>query len=786
MKEHINRFLALHGVTPDKCGKIRCLWHDDKHPSMSLKEGNDNYHCFTCETNADIYKFAAYFYRLDEKRDFPEIKRRIEQELGLNPEIRPEIRIEANKPVATAIENVPYIYHESRLKSLGKAVFKTDIFAIESVYLYRNKQGLVEYVECRYPGACFPDGKKKVLSLWFDGGKIRAKDCPVRLYNRDLLASSPDLPVVIHEGAKCAEAAGVIKGFVHTAYNGGGKKSHCVDLSPLKGRAVYIYPDDDYDERAGMKTASSLKARLKLEYSIDALIVQPVPEARAFKSSGADIVEALRVKTPEELGEWILTHHSAKKARPYFVLDEGYELHEAAATAARYLLDRDNNIFTREKMILRPVNGKLQTVDTTQLRSMLSAVCTFIRCDKPCPPPLDITDAVAANAEQYFRPINELIRYPIITQSGRVIQNSGYDEETQCYFDIPPLIPIRSAKEARAILDDIFVDFPFKEKADKANLYAMLLTFIMRRAVKGNVPAFIAQAPMQGTGKSKLIATALGIILGDMPASTTLSRDGAEIQKTIGALILAGRPYFFFDNVKHKLDSDFIEMAITSKYIDFRLLGKNEIAQGENNFVFVFTSNNPTIEKDLARRLITINLDANREHPDDMRGVEYRHEDIEGYAIRNSARALSALLYIAQRRGIWTGQVKGSFEDWSRIVGGTLAASGIDCFLGNNEEFYNDVDEKESALYNFIDQWFTAYGTEPVIVKQLEEMALEAGVISSDTLKDKNRMLSAAIRRNMDRIISGHKILKHSNRAQNKTHYYLSNTAQCEKIEELR
>ncbi|MDR1930876.1 MAG: hypothetical protein LBQ44_09665 [Treponema sp.] len=370
-KEHVREFIHTHGLQENKQGFIKCPWHNDPNPSMSLEPHGKDYHCFGCGTSADIYKFAAHFYGLDEKRDFPAIKKRVYEELGMTPPAAAPSGTPAKGPVAIKDDSVRYVYSEDRLKARGKAVFKTDITGIEAVYPYRNETGEVDFIECRYPGGCFPDGKKKVLSLWFDGAYIKASGCPVRLYNRDLLAASPDLPVLIHEGAKCADAAAAaLPGFVHIAYNGGGKKLSSVDLSPLRGRVIYIYPDDDQDKRVGLSTARKLRARITHELSLDAAVVEPVPEARKIKPSGADIVEALQVKTPEELDAWIRTRHLKEKPRPSFYIDEGYELHEAAAFAARALNDFVENIFSREGVILRPANGKLNPVSGKQLRSL--------------------------------------------------------------------------------------------------------------------------------------------------------------------------------------------------------------------------------------------------------------------------------------------------------------------------------------------------------------------------------------------------------------------------------
>ncbi|MDR0449928.1 MAG: hypothetical protein LBH26_01530, partial [Treponema sp.] len=365
VKEKILEYVRMHGVKENEQGFIRCLWHDEKTPSMSFHKDRLQYHCFGCGESHDIYDFAAKFHDLDAKRDFAKIQGMVRRELGMEaPSSLPGVKTPGLVEIPE--ESLAYVYSDERLRRIGRAVFKVEDIAIEKIFPYKNAAGEVEYIECRYPGSCFPDGKKKVLSLWFDGHTVKSRGCPVRLYNRDLLAARPDPPVVIHEGAKCAEAAGAaLPAFVHTAYNGGGKKLSSVDLSPLKGRKIYIYPDDDRDGRAGAATARKLKIRIRRELGAEADIVEPAPEARALKPSGADIVEALEALGAAAVEERILNRRLADgpEGGVNFYLDEGYQLHEAAARAAEAVNAwREEEglpgVFSRDGAALEPREGR--------------------------------------------------------------------------------------------------------------------------------------------------------------------------------------------------------------------------------------------------------------------------------------------------------------------------------------------------------------------------------------------------------------------------------------------
>lgn len=185
------------------------------------------------------------------------------------------------------------------------------------VWPYYNSEGLIELFDVRFENE---HGKKAVISYYWDGKVMRSKGAPVLIYNRHLLAQDTDSPVLIVEGAKTADAAAEIPGFIPITWNGGGKKCKQVDWTILKDRTVYIYPDDDQkcypdnhryrpgeikppNEQPGIDTALAIKKKLP-----QAKIVQPIESARKIKADGADIVEVLQVPnmTPEAVADHIL------------------------------------------------------------------------------------------------------------------------------------------------------------------------------------------------------------------------------------------------------------------------------------------------------------------------------------------------------------------------------------------------------------------------------------------------------------------------------------------------
>ena len=349
LKPHLEQFLKSHGVKFEANGKFLCPFHDDNEPSMNIvpKSNGTVAHCFVCGENKgdpghapDIFAFAAHFYGLDIKSDFREIKKRVALELRQEvhgaavkpkPE-KPEKQLE--KPVTLSVSAARAVYTPTAITELGKFVFGEALatgaeLKIEKVWPCLNEAGNVEFVEVRFDPSCFANGKKRPCVVWWNGKRLKSKSNPHGLFGRELLAANPDKPVLIVEGPKCQEAAKALSEFVPVAWNGGAQGQKKVDFSPLKGRRVYIWPDDD---EAGGKSARST-AKLLQGIAGEIIIVNPLPEARQIKPEKADIVEALQVKTPEEITQYIKNHtppaETPKSNDPYiraglFLAERGF------------------------------------------------------------------------------------------------------------------------------------------------------------------------------------------------------------------------------------------------------------------------------------------------------------------------------------------------------------------------------------------------------------------------------------------------------------------------------
>lgn len=122
----------------------------------------------------------------------------------------------------------------------------------------------VALLACRFDK---PDGTKAfgIYSLWHraDGSEHWRWKCPPGprpLYKLPDVVARADAPVLICEGEKATDAAALVfPDHITTCWQGGANAVHLTDYSPLAGRHVTIWPDND---KPGRDAASELIATL--------------------------------------------------------------------------------------------------------------------------------------------------------------------------------------------------------------------------------------------------------------------------------------------------------------------------------------------------------------------------------------------------------------------------------------------------------------------------------------------------------------------------------------------
>jgi putative DNA primase/helicase len=377
------------------------------------------------------------------------------------------------------------------------------------------------------------------------------------------------------------------------------------------------------------------------------------------------------------------------------------------------------------------------------LRGDMARIATWVRSgkdsDADVPPPIEVVNDVLANADQFELPVlRQVVHCPIFARDGTVHVTPGYSPATECWYEprgglstpqVPPNPTDAQVKHAAwKLMGDYLCDFLFETPADRAHALAMLLLPFMRQLVDGPTPLHLVEAPTEGTGKGKLVQACMLLSVGGDVPSMTECRDESEWSKQITGKLMTGQPVIFIDNV-YRLASAKLASVLTQPIWEDRILGGNQMLVVPVQNIFVAAGNNVSMSGEIVRRTVRIRINSHAEQPWLREG--FKHDPLVEWGMAHRQELVEAALtlvqaWVARGRPIWQGTLLGSFESWSRVVGGVLRVANQETsFLGNLDQLYSatlrDVDDDRP----FVAAWWEFYGPQPVAAKDLVKLAHE-------------------------------------------------------------
>jgi hypothetical protein len=103
----------------------------------------------------------------------------------------------------------------------------------------------------------------------------------------------------------------------------------------------------------------------------------------------------------------------------------------------------------------------------------------------------------------------------------------------------------------------------------------------------------------------------------------------------------------------------------------------------------------------------------------------FRHKDLRKWVSEQRGAILAAILTIAQAWAL-TGKPEaqglpnlGGYETYCRVVGGVLAFMGIEGFLGNLTELYEEMDTETPQWATFLEAWQESFGDKAITAKEM-------------------------------------------------------------------
>lgn len=427
----------------------------------------------------------------------------------------------------------------------------------------------------------------------------------------------------------------------------------------------------------------------------------------------------------------LLTVRSAKGKRSIDVGNR--QLSEIVGDAMQAIRDDNGNaptIFVRGGALARIAQDErgyysIQEMSGRSLLSKLSQIADWetVSLDqngdpvsKAVFPPTDAINAIMGAADWPGMPaLAGVVNAPIFSSDGKLHDKPGYDSDTRHYYtggvkvgNTAPIAPnIERAKDL--ILNNLLIDFPFKDEASRAHAVAYLLLPFVRDRIVGPTPVHTVDAPSAGTGKGLLLNACAYAFLGHEVPTMPAAKDDDEWRKRISSSLMSGNTHLVIDNVNYELDSGSLASAFTQPVWQDRVLGSNREIKIPVRCIWGITANNIKLSQELARRCIWIRLDANAEQPWGRDG--FKHKFLISWVSKHRDELATAAItliraWIAKGQPLYTKRTKGSYEQWAGVMGGILEAVGITGFLDNEAALYERVVSKSNLLVDFVKAWW--------------------------------------------------------------------------------
>ena len=379
---------------------------------------------------------------------------------------------------------------------------------------------------------------------------------------------------------------------------------------------------------------------------------------------------------------------------PQNVADAERLLAEATCREPAYGVYQRGGVLTRVARLpvataaegIRRDAGSLQilTAGPDFLRLRLTEVADWLRLDKRSnewvltDAPVRVARALADIAGLWpnTRNLAGIIEAPALRPDGTILERPGYDPDSGLYFDPGstefPAIPKRPSKrQAEATLDlllEILAGFPFLDEASRSVALALLITPLIRYAVR-SAPLTGISAPKMGSGKTLLAHLPAYIATGRSPALMAQADDPQEEKKRLLALLLEGSIVTVLDNCERPLKSDALCTALTEVVIRDRMLGSTRTISVPTTTTWIATGNALCIDGDLSSRTLLCTLDPQCERPEEREFKVNLHVDAPRRRGELAAAVLTTVrAYLAADAPRQNIPAYGRFEAWSRFA----------------------------------------------------------------------------------------------------------------------
>jgi putative DNA primase/helicase len=443
---------------------------------------------------------------------------------------------------------------------------------------------------------------------------------------------------------------------------------------------------------------------------------------------------------------------SPSPSTPVIRLVEGQLPRAVDEAEAALIANGRRHIYQRGDLLVRPIKPKLKAADDRDtvgwqltpitkpyMIDTFTRIARFERFDarlgkylaKNCPD--KVAELFIARGGHWKVPVLlSIVNAPFLRRDSSLCERPGYDQasallfnpEKQTFPPIPLSPTLQDARDALKYLDETLLEeFPFVEKIDRSVALSAILTALDRRAM-ATAPLHAFTSPVAGTGKLMLVDLASILASAELAPVIAQGEDEREMEKRLGASLIAGDQIISLDNCDREVSSSFLCQALTQQRLKIRLLGFSRHVDVPITATFFATGNNLVIASDLTRRTLLCQLDAGMERPElrsFKRNVLETARAERGPLVAAALTVLRAWHLARTAIGI---EPLGSFEEWSfRIRQPLMWLDRIDpC---ESITTVRESDPSRSLLITVLEQWKLCLGFAGThTIKQVIERAL--------------------------------------------------------------
>jgi putative DNA primase/helicase len=599
-----------------------------------------------------------------------------------------------------------------------------DLSGWDHAYVYRSGDGFIRRYVVRKDAR--GSERKKIMPLTYgilngkEGWHYRHPLAPRSLYGIDRLYEMPSAAVIVCEGEKAADAAQLL--FPRSpciTWTAGAGNVGKTDWSPLEGRRVIIWPDND---EPGIKAALEITEILSgIASKVGTIRVDDLPE----KADAADVTIDNPVEWIKARLSWEEVESASGAERPprrQIALEtikiKAGEIDVTATEGEAALISADMPVYQRGESLVRPGKREVSAsggrvilapgLSEISATGMVDLLCQAVAWEKydarskdwiECNPPASIAQTILSRVGQWeFKSIAGVITTPTLRPDGSILSRPGYDAATRLFYLQDPSLRLDAerlpvskghAEDALDDLESLLSGFPLVSPLDVSVALSAMITPVVR-GIMSVSPLHAFRASTAGTGKSYLADVASAIQAGRPCPVVAAGQTEEETEKRLVGLLLGGYPLLSLDNVNGELGGDLLCQAAERPIIRVRELGGSSITEIENSATIFANGNNLRVRGDMTRRTLLANLDAKMERPE-LREFEF---DPFRQVLEDRGRYVAAALTIVRSYLVSGDKMSlppiASFEDWSRTVRAALVWLGKEDPCKSMEEARDD------------------------------------------------------------------------------------------------